>query len=572
MSKRFLFGGLLVLALVACDNSLDVDNTNSPDRDGVFTNPQDLEVFISGLYAVMLQSTTGGSNDGLQTQMQVMAMENTSGLANFAMGPRGAIPRAPITNQPGSQGDGSNYHDWFRGHRAARQAALGISALEDLTLPTPAQHQRARAFARLVQGIALGNLSLSYDSASIITEADNPEADAAVIVPLSPYQAVNTAALRYLDSAIAIIRANNVSLPNTPNFWFNGMTADSTLLIQVARSYKARFRANVARTPAERALVNWTEVILDANAGVTADFQPRMDPTNGWDQSWQAQAFAGAQWHQAPQFFMGMADSSGAYADYLNREPGARIAILIQTLDRRFPRGSVRDTIGQPASCRAGCAQVAETGTGSAGQPFANTPYFRNRSPGSDIPGDPLQVSQYDFWRSRQFAQASRIGNYPVITASEIRLLAAEGYIRTNQFALAIPLINNSRTGKGVLPAIPTTITDTSLASVVPGGNACVPKVPDPALAYRGVKCGNVWDALKYEYRLESMFAGYGTWFLTMRGWGDLPEGTAIHWPVPNIEMGTRGQPYYGFGGVGGTSSAGRGNYGLFPRSQGGVY
>lgn len=220
MTKKFLIGGLLALALAACKDPLVVDNQNDPDRGRVFTNPKDLEVFISGLYGVVHGATLGGSNDGLQTQLIVMGMENTSTLANFAMGPRGSIPRNPITNQRGSQGNAGNYHDWFRNHRAARQAALGIAALKNITLGSSAADNRARAFARLIQGIALGNLSLAYDSASILTENDNPEADAAVVVPLSSYQAVNTAALGYIDSAIAIAQADSTAfpLPNTANF------------------------------------------------------------------------------------------------------------------------------------------------------------------------------------------------------------------------------------------------------------------------------------------------------------------------------------------------------------------
>ncbi len=42
-----------------------------------------------------------------------------------------------------------------------------------------------------------------------------------------------------------------------------------------------------------------------------------------------------------------------------------------------------------------------------------------------------------------------------------------------------------------------------------------------------------------------------------------------MSWPVPNEEMLTRSQPFYGLGGVGGAASSGKGNYGLF---SGGVY
>ena len=563
MMKRFLSAGLLVLALTACDDPLSVSNENAPDRERVFNNPTDLQTFISGLFAVMLQSTTGGSNDALQPQMAVMSFENTSGLANFAMGPRGQLPRNPITNQRGSQGNAGNYHDWFRNHRAARMATLGYSALDDLSLGTTAADARARLFCRFVQGIALGNLALTYDSASILTENDNPEADAGTVVALSHYSAVNTAALGYLDSAIALAQANAGAFPFpvTPNFWINGLAVSQTQFIQIARSYKARFRANVARTPAERALVDWTQVIADANAGITADFAPMMDAANGWDVSWLAQHFASAAWHQMPQFFIAMADTSAGYANYLATPNVSRTSFTIVTPDRRFPQGTSRTL--QQAS-----------GPPAAGQAYSLIPYFRNRPTGSDIAGEPLNVSEYDMWRIRQLQQASRVGNFPVLTATEIRLLAAEGYFRTGDFTQMINRINVSRRdtvganpGRGFLTPIPNTITDTF--AVVPGGQSCVPKVPNPAVNWQNWKCGNVWDALKYEYRMETAYIGYGNWFFPGRGWGDLPEGTAYQWPVPYNEMDTRRQAFYGFGGVGGPSGAAPGNYGLY---AGGVY
>ena len=556
MIKRLLFAAVLVFA-AACNDPLSVDNTNSPDRDRVFTNPTDLETFVAGLFGVMLQATTGGSNDALQTQMAVMSLENTSGLANFAMGPRGTIPRNPITNQPGSQGSAGDYHDWFRNHRAARQAALAYSALNDLPLSTPAATARARLFARLVQGIALGNLSLAYDSASILTENDNPEADAAVVVALSHYSAVNAAALGYLDSAIALATANPAvfgsAWPVTTYLWFQGKAITQVEFLALARSYKARFRANVARSPAERAAVNWPLVIADANAGITANFEITMNASNGWDVSWLAQHFASAAWHQMPQFFLAMADTSNGYPTYLSRSNEVRTSFTIVTPDRRFPQGL--DRTAQQAS-----------GPAAAGQPYLNTPYFRNRPTGNDLTGEPLSVSEYDFWRSRQLQQASRVGAWPILTAAEIRLLAAEGYFRTGDFPNMISRINTSRQAVGQLPAIGA-ITDT--LTPVSVGASCVPKVPDIAQNYDAYKCGTVWDALKYEYRMETAYIGYGNWFFPGRGWGDLPEGTAVQWPVPFIEMGTRQQPYYGFGGTGGLSASGRGNYGLF---AGGVY
>ncbi len=251
------------------------------------------------------------------------------------------------------------------------------------------------------------------------------------------------------------------------------------------------------------------------------------------------------------QFWLGMADSSGGYDTWLNTARANRIPFLVVTADRRFPQGATR---------------TVQSGVTVAGT-FTSLPYVRNRPAGEDQPGDALQISMYDFYRSRQFFLAGRIGNYPVMTRAEIRLLAAEGYIRTGTPALAMALIDSSRIAAG-LPALVTAgITDTIAAA--PGGAGCVPRVPDKATGDKSTKCGNAWDALKWEYRMETMYTGYGMWYLASRGWGDLPEGTAVSWPVPYQEMDARAQPFYGLGGVGQLGGSGPGNYGLY---NGGVY
>ncbi len=582
---RYALYGAFTIGLAACTDPLDVVNPNNPDRGRVFGNAADLEQLIASTYARVHAGTlggatvlTGGANDALQPQLQVMGMENVSSLANFAMGPRGAIPRNPITNARGSQGNIGNYRDWVVEHSAARMAALGIARLKTLTLGSAARDARALAFARFSQGVALGNLALAYDSASILTENDNPEATATVIVPLSGYRAVMKAALGYLDSAIAIASLTTppagpagdwFPLPST---WINGNALTAAQFVQFARSYQARFRASVARTPAERAdvtqggIVDWTAVIGDAAAGDSGDFNIFMDPTNGWDVSWVIQHYAtgAANWHQMSQFWLGMADTSGAadpakgYDNWLNTAPLLRVPFTVVTPDRRFPRGTTRSA--QNAQDTSSLA-VNQTGT------FAAARYVRNRPASADQPGDPFGISQYDFFRSRAFRVASRIGNYPIMTRSELRLLAAEGQLRLGNVAAAAVLIDSSRVGKGALPALAGVITDT--VTPVPGGTGCVPRVPDPnpaapTLPFHKAKCGTIWDALKWEYRMETAYVGYGMWFFASRGWGDLPQGTALNWPVPNQEMDARGEPFYGTGGTGGRDAAGPGNYGLF--------
>ncbi len=553
MSKlRYIAAGVLALGFMACKDTLVVQDVTDPDRDRALGRPADVEAFIGSTYAQIQNATLGGSNDDLQTQLQVMGMENTSALANFAMGPRGAIPRTQIENTRNSTGDVGNYRDFTVLHRAARMAVIGIARLKVLTLGSTQQDARARAFARFVQGVAFGNLALAYDSAAIVSENDGPQ----FIVPLSAYQAVMAAALTELDSAITIARAAPTGFP-LPNTWINGLALDTTGFFRLVRSYKARFRAGVARTPAERAAADWASIIADANAGITADFNVAMNPAAGWDVVWPAQAYATgpANWHQMSQFWMGMADSSGAYDAWLALPNAQRAPFLVVTADKRFPTGTTR------------ALQIADT-LRPGYRTFAGFPYVRTRQPGEDQPGQPLQISMLDFYRSRSFFVAGRIGNYPIITRAEIRLLAAEGYIRTGNVAAAVVRIDSSRFTNGQLPSLVTAgIADTLTA--LPGGVSCVPRVPNAAAAYKSSKCGNLWDALKWEYRLETMYTGYGMWYFAGRGWGDLPQGTALYWPVPYQEMDTRRQAFYSAGGVGGTGSAPNGNYGLF---AGGVY
>src|SRR3989442_11512113 len=495
---RYALFGVLALTVARCNQPLTVDNTNNPDRDKALASVTDLENFLSTPYAVMHSGTLGGGGGsfGLQPQLLTQGMENVSGLANFAMGPVSAIPRNQLSNFPGAQGTLEAYRDFLVVHRAARLATLALVRLQTLSLGSPARDARARAFARFVQGVALGNLALAYDSAVIVTE--NNSADA--LISLSDYKTVMTTALAYLDSAITIATnapAGGDGFP-LPTTWINGRALTAAQFIQFARSYKARFRAGVARTPAERAdvtaggIVDWTKVIGDANAGISADFNITMDPTNGWDVAWVQQHYAGAEWHQMSQFFIGMADTAGLYDQFLAAAPASRLPFVIRTPDRRFPAGTDRP------------AQQAVIPPGN----FTTVPYFQNRATASDRPGDPLQISQYDYVRALAFSLATRIGPFPVMTRAEIRLLAAEGYLPTGNVAQAAVLIDSSRVSKGGLPPLAGVITDAS--QVVPGGTACVPRVPDPAQNYQKTKCGNIWEALKWEYRLETAYTGYG--------------------------------------------------------------
>ena len=524
---RILQRAVLVVVIAAGACTLDVTNLNNPDRDRVLRTPADVEALIGQLYQNFNNATIGGTtatgqpnNDVLQPQLLTSGMESYSGNANFQMGPRGGIPRGVphIPNGRGNAGEAGNLRDFQRLSVTARSAADGLRRLAapGFSFGSAAQDARGKAFAQFALGLSLGHLGMIYDSAAIVGPTD----DAEVIPPLRGDSAVLATALGWLDSAEATVTDNVAIFGSLPDTWIKGNTPDAAGFIRIIRSYRAQIRAAGARTPTERAALDWNAIIADATNGIKEDLVIAMNPGVGWDVSWVVQHYLFQSWHQMWQFMVGFADVSGGFDAWLAQPVADRGPFLVVTPDRRFPQGATR----------------SEQQANSPAVPSGSL-YFRNRPGAQDIAGISLAFSYYDFYRFQSFFNAQRVGNYPVMTRAEMRLLAAEGYIRTGQIALAGPLIDSSRVSKGGLPALGTSITD--LTTPVPGGASCVPRVPQPPL-FTSAACGNIFEALKWEKRMETAFIGYGSWYFDSRGWGDLPQGTALHWPVPWQEMDAR--------------------------------
>lgn len=538
-------GALAIGALAACSDPLQLDNENDPDRNRILGRSTDAEQLAGGLYQQILYATTDADNNtaipGIVRGLLTAAFENSSGLANNGMGPRSGLPRGPIDNGRSNPYVVENARDFGIQQQVARQAADVLHRVkndESFVLPGgETQKNRLKGWTHFVYGLALGNVALAYDSAAVPKPGD----EATFVPPLEGYAAVMEDALKQLDSAVVY-----ASLPGTPALpanWMNGNAFTPAEFIRVVRSHAARLRAGVARNLEERDAVDWAQVIDDATNGITSDLMIEMDPANGWDVQWLQTTlhFRDANWHQMPYHIIGMADSSGNFDTWLAQDRDARTPFLIRTLDQRFPSGDTR----------------AEQNAVGQGAPTGRR-YFRNRNPSGDQAGVGWQNSQYDHYRFRAFGDASRIGPFPVMTRAEIDLLAAEGYIRTGNISAAAALIDRTRTTAG-LPALSGVVT--TATQPVPGGNACVPRVPQPP-TYTTTACGNIMEAMKWEKRMETAYTGYGQWFFDSRGWGDLAEGTAVHWPVPFQERDARLLPIYNLGGVGQLGGAGPSTYG----------
>ena len=542
---RFLTAVAVAGGLAACKDTVSVDNLNNPDRARVLAKPSDVEGLAASQFQQVISGTIGSitrPNIGMLTA----SFENASALANDGLGPRSAIPRGSIGNGRGNAYAEDNYGTFRVLSVTARNVSdvLNRAKSTGFSLGTTAgDEQRLRAFAHFVHAVALGYLSVTYDSVGIPRPSDGP----ADVPALEGYAAVNTYALAEFDSALVYARMTGTTA--LPTNWLtgpSGATVSAATFIKVIRSYKAKFRAQVARTAAERAAVNWTEVIADATNGLTADLVVSMNPSSGWDYAWLDAAlhFRDANWHQMPYYVIGMADVTGAYDTWLATARDSRAPFLIITPDLRFPQGATRTAQQETA----------------ADKPLTRArQYFRNRPPGEDQAAEGWRASYYDHYRWRAFADAGRVGSFPIFTVAENDMLAAEGYIRTGNIAAAATLIDKTRTTAG-LPALTGSVTTAS--DPVPGGTSCVPRVP-VGPNFTSTACGTIFEAMKWEKRMETAYTTYGAWYLDSRGWGDLPEGTPLSWPVPFQELDARKKAIYDLGGIGQPAGAGPSAYGF---------
>jgi hypothetical protein len=118
-----------------------------------------------------------------------------------------------------------------------------------------------------------------------------------------------------------------------------------------------------------------------------------------------------------------------------------------------------------------------------------------------------------------------------MVLLAEVQLLKAEAEFRLGHFQEAADLINLTRVENGELP--PVTTAGTS-------GPSCVPRL------WNG-ECGDLWDALMYEKRIETY--GTGISFFDLRGWGCLLEGTLTQLPPPGRQLDLQDRVIYTFGG-----------------------
>lgn len=528
---------LVMLNACNSDKALGVDNQNNPDVARAFATPDGVENVLKNGF-LQIFGATHGTSTAIWPAAQATALESYGSVANFGLNLRSAIPRSVIDNTRGNPTAAEDFRDFqqlfLRGRLIgnalgafAKQLAAGGS------IGSAFQDQRARSYGFFSMAMANGEGAMMYDSVGVVTEALSPTD----VPPLSGYNDALAVALKQLDSAIAIANASKSVASASqlssylPNDWMRTTNAATSLddYVRLLYSTKARLRAGVARNPAERAAVDWAAVVNDAAKGITSDWVLSLSATNGWSAPWLSQANVSNGWSGMTPAIIGMADTTSGYANWIATDRGLRAPFLIQTPDARFPKGTTR------------AEQTANSPALSASLPSV---YFRARTPGEDEPGQAYGNSYYNHARFTSYRAGGNVGSWVWMAQAENDMLEAEGLIRLNRAAEAVPLINRTRVANN-LPPFPAGASATDRAPAQPGGSAtsCVPRTPTGPGGT--LECGTLFEAMKWEKRMETLFTGYSQWFFDSRGWNDLPVGSPLMYPVPYQEMDSRYEPFY---------------------------
>ncbi len=512
---------LLLIGMVGCTD-LDVTNPNAPDAARALKTGGDVESLIAGAFDSWHDIL---SYSGPTMALSNLAFEHTAPWANAGMEYYARIPRVPTQNVSGGRDVGNLTYAFGRAYRALNAIASGLYSIDAGEVDLGADDNlRARAYGKFMQGLAHSTVALLYDQGFVFDETADCLATAScgaeILDALVPYEQVAEAALGYLAEAATLSDGAGFTLPST---WMGqAVTADD--LVQLAHSEAARLRANVARTPAERQAVDWDQVVADANAGVTSDWEFVNDCVTFCDQALYYRNFPS--WHMMPMWIIGMADQSGAYQAWIDTPTADKQPFVMVTPDTRFPQG----------------ADEAEQLDSDGEYFYVNSSWYRVWSrPDRGT----WRWSYYD--RSTYVNESYNFeGSVPLYTVRELDALVAEAAYYDGDMGAVAAYVNQSRTQHGLQ------------ATDAVGTNADgVPMLPDGTP-------GDLWEMFKWEKRLETHFLGplrIG-WFLDGRGWGDLMEGSLLQFPTPYEELQLLQEQPYNYGGVGGNSAAPVGTYG----------
>lgn len=536
-----LVGGILA-ALAGCD--LDVVNENEPDRNRALSDPGDVEALVGGTFGVYFGIAHGSGPTARHPYVPNLfpnvatlftATTSAGGTRENVLEPRKSIDNTTtVGSTTGPWGARITWDFMLQITASARDALVVIDEL-GLVIEDDAGNdvtERARAFAKFMQGWAFTTLAMVYDQVVLIDETVPQASDAIqqAIDYMVPWQDALAAGIASFEVAIDIAEANPFTLPSAAeshSFFATPINMSSQEFVRLAHTLIARSLVLSARTPQERAATDWTAVLQHTADGVQSDFEVVLEP--GFRSSIlyaraETNTVGCANCYRWDNLLIGHADVSGNYQAWLAADLTDRFRFEITTPDRRIT-GPTPTSFG------------------------AYTSYWAHDN-GFDASAGLYNFSAYQWQRHFNRGFVSNTGTAVLVSVDENNLLRAEALLHTGALQGAADLINISRTRSHVLPDGNTYpgLPDVTTAGV-PVAADCVPMTDAGT-------CGDLMTALWWERMIETGVLDSFHGYFDSRGFGLLRDFAWVQAPVPPEELELLGLPAYTFGGQGGSGAA----------------
>ena len=574
---------LLLAALVAACQNLDVANPNAPTLAASLDNPANVELTAgSSVKYLWAQMQNDDPRQGVTlfpgTGLPGLADEITFGTNANQFNDVAGRPRVTFDNAfAGSwttRMPMANYYTAVSGCadviRAINLDGMRLGTVSP-AFPDGSHTARAKWTCKFVEGVGHIYIGLLYDKGLLVHDDVRFEDTNIYSTDHKSPNEVIAWGMKLLQEAIdaakvtctATPTAGCVPLDPTPTTWVNGISYNNNDIIKLASSFKARALMYGIRTDADWTAANsgnyWDKIIAYVDSGITSTiggsafpqptgFVSQADNTirgartfsyalvsnNAFTGTGTPSTTAG----RISQEFLGPGDTTSAYLWWRSLSDAENLQALRDTTyespDRRLPR------FAQPLNS-ATATPIAGTGT-----------YFGRLSNLYPATAGNVPWGQTRYYNKRFQATLNYhiTGLVSTMRPEEMDLLKAEALIRRSvgDIPAAVALINKTRVNNGGLPPLPATMTRTSLIpGAAPGatGAACVPRsFRDPS------KCGTIMDALLWEKRLESSGVETTINWADWRRFGMLRTGSLISLPIHGRELTALQLPYYTYGGT----------------------
>jgi hypothetical protein len=543
LTKRIpgIVGPVLALVLAGACGSLNIVDSNDPDRNRALSDPATVEAIGVGAFQTWYLTGQGGFGEDQNpaTTLSVMARSHAAMWNNFNIrfytgctdaawdvytlatngtcGPQTEgpfYPRVEWQNNPASAQRTQIEAYWYGYYASLSSANAVINAIRTngLIIEDTANTKMAETMAVLAQALDWSSLAMNYDQAFIVDYNTD-----LTTVQFSPAAAVRDSAAAKFDEVIAMATANTFTVPGK-YFGSPAMPYTNVSIVQIANTMAARNLAYFARNATQNAAVDWTRVAGYASKGISSgtsfNLTFHQDGCNTWCdflKVWTNDVTT-MRIHTRVAHLMDPATQPDPWDITLNVQPNS--------VDKRLGDGTFRGDAGYASSVLDAIPDT--TGNGGTDYVWVIGQEFGNKTRGSWHQSAVGQV-RYDSFPgcgdNPQGSSSPGVLDAPMILAAENDLIWAEALIRGPAAgAGAAALINKTRVGRGGL----TPATD---------GDA------------------NLLDELSYEQDVELPGSNTAPYY-NMRRIDKLEPNTPHEYPVPAKELGVLQQGLYTCGGA----------------------